>query len=135
MKLKEVLLIDLLYTRIVLQSNQVAEQVRSFELAQEALAFLQQPEAQGVEAVLLDINMPEMNGFEFLEAYEPLYLRRQVQAVVVMLTSSPHPADRARAMAYTCVKHYIVKPLSPSAARGLAEIARAGQATPPPPEG
>lgn len=127
MKLKEVLLVDdsetdLLYTRIVVEAAGIAEQVLPFDTAIEALDFLQRPEGHDADVILLDINMPEMNGFEFLEAYEKLHRRQQARAVVVMLTSSPDPADRARAMAFACVKDYVVKPIDREAARGLAEL-------------
>ena len=64
--------------------------------------------------ILLDINMPKMNGFEFLEAYrtkvgnDPNY--RSV--VVMMFTSSENEEDRARVMAFDFVKGFIVKPLN-----------------------
>ena len=115
---------DLLYTRIVLEQAGVAQRVRPLETAAEALAWLQAPEGQAVDAVLLDITMPEMNGFEFLDAYQPLHDARIAHAQVVMLTSSPHPADRARALAYDCVRGYLVKPIDAEAARALAGMVR-----------
>lgn len=127
MPLKEVLLVDdsepdLLYTQIVVESASIAEQVVPFDTASAALEFLQRPEGHDADVILLDINMPEMNGFEFLDAYEKLHASQQARAVVVMLTSSPDPKDRARALAYACVKDYIVKPIDREAARGLAEL-------------
>jgi CheY-like chemotaxis protein len=127
MTLKEVLLVDdsepdLLYTRIIVEAAAIADQVLTFDTAAEALDFLQRPEGHDADVILLDINMPEMNGFEFLEAYEKLHASQQAHAVVVMLTSSPDPQDRARALGYACVKGYVVKPIDQEAARGLAEL-------------
>lgn len=115
---------DLLYTRIILESARTAERVLTFGTAQEALAYLQRPEGHHVDMVLLDINMPEMNGFEFLEAYQRLAQEQKAQAVVVMLTSSPDPSDRARAASYPCVRGYVVKPIDTAAARDLPALVR-----------
>jgi CheY-like chemotaxis protein len=127
MKLKEILLVDdsdpdLLYTQVVLQAAEVADSVRPFETAGEALTFLRQPSGHAVDVILLDINMPEMNGFEFLEAYEKLHATHQAKAVVVMLTSSPDPHDRARAMSFASVKGYVVKPIDTPSAEGLLDL-------------
>ncbi len=127
MKLRDILVVDdsdtdLLYTRIILEAAQVAEQVITLGTAQEALDLLQRPEGHRVDVILLDINMPEMDGFAFLRAYDRLHASQQARAVVVMLTSSPDPADRERAMAFGCVKSYVVKPLDANAAAGLTTL-------------
>jgi CheY-like chemotaxis protein len=129
-ELAEVLIIDdsdpdLLYTRIVLEKAGVADRVRPFETAQDALAYLQHPGGHEVDVILLDINMPEMDGFQFLDAYQQLSNTHKARAVVVMLTSSPDPADRARALAHGCVHGYVVKPIDKDSARGLVDIVRA----------
>jgi CheY-like chemotaxis protein len=127
MKLHEVLVIDdsdpdLLYTKVILEAAAIAEAVRTFETAIDALAYLKRPEGHQADVILLDINMPEMSGFEFLDAYEQLHASHQARAVVVMLTSSPHPPDRARALAYGCVKGYVVKPLDVPSAEGVLAL-------------
>lgn len=126
-KLREVVLVDdsdpdLLFTEVVLQSASVAERILPFGTAAEALEFLQQPQGHQADVVLLDINMPEMNGFEFLDAYEALHQQQRARAVVVMLTSSSDPSDRERASAYSCVKGYLVKPIDAQGARWLLEV-------------
>jgi CheY-like chemotaxis protein len=127
MMLKQLLIVDdsdpdLLYTKIVLEAAAVAERVLPFETALEALEYLCRPDGHDADVILLDINMPEMNGFEFLDRYERLHAEHQAHAVVVMLTSSPDPNDRARAMAYSSVKGYVVKPIDLDDARGLASL-------------
>ena len=126
--LKRVMLIDdndadLLYTRIVLERSGAAAEVLAFESARDALAALAALPGPDVDLILLDINMPGMNGFDFLRAYEQLPAARRGHAVVVMLTSSPDPVDRERAASFGSVKGYVVKPLDRDAARALVRLA------------
>lgn len=62
------------------------------------------------DVILLDINMPRMNGHEFLEAYEKI--APGVIPVIAMLTSSDQDHDRDKAFRYSFVKDYLVKPFS-----------------------
>lgn len=110
---------DLLFTSIMVQRSLDTDEVLTFESARDALAYLQRPEGHQIGVILLDINMPGMGGFEFLEVYETLPAHQRADAVVVMLTSSPDPQDRARAFSFGSVKGYLVKPIDVESARGL----------------
>lgn len=110
---------DLLYTRLMLERCDQHYEVLEYDSAQEALHYLQSQPKHGVSVILLDINMPGMNGFEFLEAYENLADAKQAEAVVIMLTSSPDPRDRDRAQSFGAVRGYITKPIDKTTASGL----------------
>jgi len=111
--------VDLLYARLMIERAAVARELLSFEEAGEALAHLQGGAGETVDVILLDINMPGMDGFEFLQALHGPQQRLPVRAVVVMLSSSPDPRDHARAMGFPSVKGYLTKPLTLDAAREL----------------
>ena len=61
--------------------------------------------------ILLDVNMPGMNGIEFLEAYQHLPLAEQRAIVIVMLTTSLHPRDLERLQKLN-VDGFVSKPLT-----------------------
>ncbi|MDP1781247.1 response regulator [Hydrogenophaga sp.] len=110
---------DLLFTRIALQRSGVDFEIHGFERAQEALKMLAGTPEHGIDLILLDINMPVMDGFGFLQAFDALPASQRGHAVVVMLSSSSDPADRARASAHPSVKGFLNKPLSKTAAADL----------------
>ena len=61
--------------------------------------------------IFLDVNMPLMDGFDFLAAYQQLPLAKQRSIVIVMLTTSMHQRDLERLKAMP-VAGYLNKPLS-----------------------
>lgn len=58
--------------------------------------------------IFLDINMPVMNGWQFLELIE----ERKYQVTVIIVSSSIDSADYQKAKKYPSVKEYITKPLT-----------------------
>ncbi len=61
---------------------------------------------------LLDINMPVMDGWEFLEAYQKLGEHQRGKIVIIMLTTSLNPDDVARAEEISDVSGFKNKPLT-----------------------
>ncbi len=72
--------------------------------------------------VLLDINMPRMNGFEVLEQLQQhfaAHTREPACFIVMMYSSSNHAKDRTSAMQYDFVRDYIVKPIDETSFNAL----------------
>jgi CheY-like chemotaxis protein len=105
---------NFLHQRLLNRLN-VADQVLLATNGQKALEILAQPDSKFGPAnpvlVLLDLNMPVMNGFEFLVAFHALPLTQQQGVVVVVLTSSLSPQDLDRVNTLP-VAGFLNKPLN-----------------------
>ncbi|HSZ31755.1 MAG TPA: response regulator [Puia sp.] len=67
--------------------------------------------------IFLDINMPGMSGWDFLEDYEKLNENQKARIIVVMLTTSDKPVEKASA--FTGIKCFINKPLKVDVLKNL----------------
>jgi CheY-like chemotaxis protein len=80
---------------------------------QEALEYLADLQSSGQDfpqLILVDINMPILNGWEFLTAYETLQAPNPVH--IYMLSSSVYENDIEKAKSFKTVQGFISKPLS-----------------------
>ena len=63
--------------------------------------------------------MPKMNGWEFLEAYDKLNVRKKEHGIIIMLTTSLNPDDELKARAISEIDGFENKPLR---ADGLEKV-------------
>ncbi len=64
------------------------------------------------DIIFLDINMPVMNGWQFLDNFIALNLPASKHITIYMITSSVDNAEILRAASYKEIKNYIIKPIS-----------------------
>ncbi|MDB5262523.1 MAG: response regulator receiver protein [Adhaeribacter sp.] len=97
-----------------LKRTNIAKDIRIFMNGEQALAFLKSIEPSGLypELIFLDIKMPIMDGFEFLEIYQDLNFHNTLPTQIMMLTSSASFYDLNRLEKYSVVKRHFPKPLT-----------------------
>lgn len=96
-----------------LKKNKIAKKVKTASNGKVAVQMLNDLVSKGrfPDLVIVDINMPVMNGFEFLDYYEVNFLTRFQATNVLILSSSTGSIDREMAANYGFVKKYMTKPL------------------------
>ncbi len=123
--LRSILLVDddhisNLFNKIFISKLELDVEVDIAVNGQVALDFIKGTETTKMKSsllspclLLLDINMPVMNGWEFLEAYESTIEKPMKNAIfIVVLTTSEEEADKVKALGNPNVREFVQKPLS-----------------------
>ena len=99
----------------LLERMHAANEIETAENSLRALKLITQ---SSPDVIFLDIRMPGIDGFDFLERLKTLALENKIK--VVMLTSSMRPEDRLKAFSYKAVIEYLEKPLTPEKVQWIA---------------
>jgi CheY-like chemotaxis protein len=106
---------------ISLQQNGVDCRVDIALNGKEALQYLLSSSDDCPDVILLDLNMPVMDGFEFLNKFEKQGAKCHTKSRVFVLSSSEREEDRYKTMSKTVVKGFFSKPLSPGDIREIMQ--------------
>jgi CheY-like chemotaxis protein len=119
-KLNTILLIDddqatNFLHKMVIKKADCADQVHVELNGESAITYLSTAK-NGIypspDLIFLDINMPRMNGWSFLEEYQKLHNAQQGKAVIVMLTTSLNPDDVEQSKKFTEISEFRSKPMT-----------------------
>lgn len=113
MPIKTVMLIDddsvnnFVNKRLLLRQDD-SLQIEAYESGDTSLERLQDENQRVPDLILLDLNMPEMSGWQFLESYIELGLSR---SKIYLLTSSIDFRDKEKSQTFPVIEGFISKPL------------------------
>lgn len=100
-------------TKRLMQMANFCESFLIFTNGKEALDKLKAIIVNGEvlpDIILLDINMPVMDGWDFLDEFTKIPSRKKI--IIYIVTSSIDPADVNKAKQYEYVSNYLVKPIT-----------------------
>jgi CheY-like chemotaxis protein len=105
------------FTQMILEETGCARHIKIMQSGREALDYLAKsendcpdPDFPSPDLVFLDINMPAMDGWEFLKEYKKL--RKSQRVIMVMLTTSLFPEDKLKADESPEISGFEHKPLT-----------------------
>ena len=100
-------------TRII-NENKLAERIITFGDGEEAIEYLNDNRTLNEnipDIIFLDVNMPFMDGWQFIEQYAILKTKIEKKVDIFMLSSSVNPIDIERATKISEISNYIIKPM------------------------
>ena len=111
-----------LINKKIMQKVVKDEEIYSFDSGHHALLSLHQMfvNEELKVIILLDINMPQMNGWDFIEEVDREFPEQEID--IHMLSSSVDRKDREKSENYSRVRSYIVKPLSTDKVQEILDV-------------
>jgi CheY-like chemotaxis protein len=110
--------------QITIKKLKINVHIQVAEDGYEAILFLKNknetPPKPGI--IFLDLNMPGMDGWEFMEEYSKLPANQKANAIVAIVTASINPEDEAHSKRYPEIKGYIKKPLTKEKIKETIEL-------------
>jgi len=98
----------------LVQIKKLCKEIHTFSHGFDALQHLKELESQKIpfpEIILLDINMPVMNGWEFMEKFSEIDKSLRKDTKIYMVSSSIDPEDIEKANKLKEIEEYIIKPI------------------------
>lgn len=111
--------IDNFVTRKILESGNFADNIIVIQSAYDAIDALRDGSVNP-DVIFLDIRMPQMSGFEFLQAFETLEMDNKERVKIFMLSSSLDPTDMNSSKGNKYVAQFVHKPLTHQALEELS---------------
>ena len=122
----EVLIIDddevvVFIQKKMMAHHDISKNPKTFKRAEAALAFLDTEDNGDTHyLILLDINMPEMTGWEFLKILDKKVDKERFH--IIMVTSSVEKKDKEIAKKFSTVKEFLEKPITSQSCKAIKEI-------------
>ena len=104
---------NFIHNQVILQASPDAK-ISIYKYAQHALDYLKEYHPNFPDFIFLDLNMPEMNGFDFIDSLIAHFGEGCISSQLYLVSSTLDHRDKDRAKSYNCVKGLIDKPLTTS---------------------
>lgn len=102
--------------QIIIEKNKLFDEVSCFSFAGDAIDFIAENKNNPQllpDVILLDLNMPVINGWDFLHTYIQLEADLDKVADIYIVSSSVDENDKLHTLQYPFVKGFMSKPISP----------------------
>lgn len=100
-----------IYNKMIIKKLHPNTETIAFDNARGALDFLEDNNNRCPDLILLDLNMPEMNGWDFMIEFEKLCLDIEV----IIVSSSERNEDKDKCKEFSGISNYFVKPITANA--------------------
>lgn len=106
--------LDCFIAEKIIKNTGKSESIKSFLQAKDALQYISAApiDDQAHTIIFVDIQMPVMNGFEFVEAFEQLPSNITTHYTIYVISSSINENDLNRVHNFSSVKQFLNKPLT-----------------------
>lgn len=102
--------------KMILEATGLTHRIQTFFNGKEAINYLKDPANHSPEklpdVIFLDINMPVMNGWDFLEEFQVLHKTLPKTIAVYVVSSSVDESDIQKSRGYYSVTDYVIKPIN-----------------------
>ena len=115
--------IDTIINEKIISSLGLVKEVHHAENGEQALKIFNLYQSGTIEIpdiILLDLNMPVMDGFGFIQAFQALNFPNKEKVLIVIVTSSDDPSDIQLAKNLG-IKYFLTKPLSSASVQSIIE--------------
>lgn len=102
--------INNLINKRLLKKAGIETEILEFQEGLDAISLLEKSDIKQCTLIFLDINMPIMNGWEFLDVYQEKFPDRKDE--IIILSSSIDYQDRLKAQTYKSISGFLEKPLT-----------------------
>ncbi|WP_206539803.1 response regulator [Psychroserpens damuponensis] len=120
--------IDLFINQKMIEKEAVPTNIITFTNASDAIDYLKNLEdltschmRNAPDVIFLDINMPLMNGFQFIDKFNKLNIKKEIPIKIYMLSSSANPIDLQKVKQEKSCTGFINKPLTSYAINNVME--------------
>ncbi len=115
-------------SKMILEATQLTSRITTFFNGQEAIEFFLDPANQQIgilpDVIFLDINMPIMNGWNFLEEFDKIFYTLPKKILIYVVSSSVDDSDMEKSKSFVSVADYVIKPINKEKYRLLLSVQR-----------